>query len=165
MTQQFSPVQTAVPRRRRFQAFAAALTLAGALLTLPVSPVSAANEPNTPTLSFVTATSNSVRLSWTAPATNGAPITRYELRRGATLVSAAITATTLTYTNSGLSSGSEYGFTLKACSSGGCSAASSVLTAPTLPAAATNVTGVAGEGSVTVTWTDSPAAARRSAQG
>ncbi len=125
------------------------------MLTIPASPVSAASAPDAPVITRDVTTTSSVRVAWTAPANGGSPITRFELRRGATLVSASISATSTSYNNTGLSSGTEYSFTLKACNAIGCSDASTALTAATLPVAPTLVTGAAGVGEVSVSWTNS----------
>jgi alpha-tubulin suppressor-like RCC1 family protein len=140
---------------RKPLAVVAGLLAAFSALTLPVSPVSASAVPSAPTVTLGAATVSSVRVAWTAPASNGSPITRFELRRGATLVSASISSTSTSYNNTGLSSGTEYSFTLKACSALGCSDASTALTAATLPVAPTLVTGAAGVGEVSVSWVNS----------
>ncbi|GAA1915897.1 hypothetical protein GCM10009737_16660 [Nocardioides lentus] len=73
-------------------------------------------EPVQPTAG--SGTSGAVRLTWPAPSAGGEPISSYEVRRSDTGAVARVTSTSHTW--SGLSNGTTYTFTARACSSLGC---------------------------------------------
>jgi alpha-tubulin suppressor-like RCC1 family protein len=107
-------------------------------------------------------TTSSVRISWTAAASNGSAITNYlvEYRKGTGSWSPFTRAdsTALSTTVTGLTKGGSYTFRVSAVSAGGTSAAS-VVSAAALAASAPGVPGsVAGKatkvaGQIAVTWT------------
>ncbi len=117
----------------------------GAVVVLPTAPGNFA----------VTAyTTNTVSLSWTDSANE----TAYTLTQNGVDIVPALAANTVTTSATGLASNTPYSFTLTATNGDG-SASAGPVSATTLPAAATNVTGssaldVNGTTSVTVNWAD-----------
>lgn len=77
--------------------------------------------PSTPTLTASGTTQNSTNLSWTA-STDNVGVTGYDVFQGSTLVA---TATTTTYTATGLTAGTAYAFSIKAKDAAGNTSASS----------------------------------------
>ena len=115
--------------------------------TITATPVAA--KPATPTGVTATAGNAQVVVSWTA--VSGA--TGYSVYRNGTLVGSPTTAT---YTDTGLTNGTAYTYTITANNTGGSSAASTGVTAtPQVPAPGvpTGLAATAGVGQVTVTWT------------
>ena len=119
--------------------------------------------PAAPLNVTATAADRSAKLTWTAPANGGSPITSYTITPY--IGSAAQTPTVITgsppatsATVSGLTDGTAYTFTVTATNSVGTgppSAPSNQVTpvAPTVPGAPGNVTATAGNQSATVSWT------------
>ncbi len=101
------------------------------------------------------------RVSWTAPAANGSPITGYTVTTSPGGATAPATGSPLLVT--GLTDGTSYTFTVTATNSVGTSAQSVASTpviptsSATAPDAPTGVSAVAGDGKATVSWT-TPAA-------
>ncbi|MFG2042493.1 DUF4832 domain-containing protein [Dactylosporangium sp. NPDC048998] len=97
-------------------------------VTLTVSAGADTTPPSTPTLSSTGVTGTTVSLSWTA-ATDNVGVVGYEVFRGATL---AGSPTGTTFTDTGLSPGTAYSYTVKAVdAAGNRSAASNVVTVST----------------------------------
>ncbi len=135
----------------------------------PKSNASNAVTPTAPTVpaapTGVTATAGNEKASvtWTAPANNGSPITKYTITPY--IESVAQPSTTITGTPpatsatiSELKGGTSYTFTVTASNEVGESPPSSASnavtpTAPTVPAAPTGVTATAGNEKASVTWT------------
>ena len=117
--------------------------------------------PDAPTDATATAGNAQATVSWTAPASNGAPITSYTV----TSSPGGFTATTedgntTTATVTGLTNGIAYTFTVTATNAAGTSAASSASNsvtpsapAPSVPDAPTGATATAGNAQATVSWT------------
>ena len=117
--------------------------------------------PAAPTNVTATAGNASATVSWTAPANGGSSITSYTVTpyvegvaQPATTVTGSLPATSATIT--GLTNGATYTFTVSATNAVGAGPASSqsnavTPTAPTPPAAPTNVTATAGNGPASVT--------------
>ena len=115
--------------------------------TITATPVAA--KPSTPTGVTATAGNAQVVVSWTA--VSGA--TSYSVYRNGTLVGSPTAAT---YTDTGLTNGTTYTYTVTANNTGGASTASTGVTAtPQVPAPGvpTGLAATAGVGQVTVTWT------------
>jgi endoglucanase len=119
--------------------------------------------PATPTNLVATAGNAQVALSWTA--STGA--TSYTVRRattsGGTYADVATGVTSTNYTNTGLTNGTAYYYVVSAVNSAGSSANSNQVSATpqtpvTIPAAPTNLTGVAGNAQVVLSWTASSGA-------
>lgn len=130
----------------------------GKLAPLQFNPVggSSATAPDAPTDVAAEAGKGQVTVSWTAPANDGGEaITGYTVTsspEGKTCTTTGVTSCAVT----GLTNGTAYTFTVTATNSVGTSAASSAsssVTPTTVPAAPTNVSGVAGDGEATVSWT------------
>ncbi|WP_271190411.1 fibronectin type III domain-containing protein, partial [Dactylosporangium matsuzakiense] len=110
--------------------------------------------PGAPTAVVATPGSGAATVTWLAPTQPGAGVTRYTVTAspgGATCT--ATTGTTCTVT--GLTGGTGYTFTVVANGVSGDSSASvpSVAVTPGPPAAPTDVTAVAGDGTADVSWT------------
>lgn len=147
-TQYYYKVQacyTAIPTNCSAQSSAANGSTIAAPDTTAPTPV--------PTLTVGTITQNSVALSWTTSTDVSAPVT-YKVFRNGTQVGSATSGTSIT--DSGLTSGTTYSYTVSACDSvGNCSAQSIARTATTLsvPAAPTGVSvGSPTTSSLTVSW-------------
>jgi Domain of unknown function (DUF1929)/Fibronectin type III domain len=109
-----------------------------------------------------TAASHSAVVNWSAPASNGSPITSYTVTpyigsaaQATTVVTGAPPTATATVT--GLTNGTAYTFTVTATNGVGTGPASTpsnpvTPTAPTVPAAPAAVTAAAGNQSATVSW-------------
>ncbi|MBI3044835.1 MAG: fibronectin type III domain-containing protein [Betaproteobacteria bacterium] len=112
--------------------------------------------PDVPTLGAVAASATQINLSWTASADNVAT-TAYRVFRGG-VFRATITPPTVAYSDTGLSSGVAYSYTVSACdAAGNCSAASNTATAttpdtqaPTTPAGAGAAIAAGGNHSLAV---------------
>lgn len=93
-----------------------------------------------------TATSTTLPLSWTAPATGGAVATytvQYRVNGASTWITASSAVTGVTYTVTGLSAATSYNFQVIAVNAAGSGTASAMLTASTSIAAPGQVTGLA----------------------
>ncbi len=90
-------------------------------------------------------------ISWTAPANGGSAVTKYELKRGSTVLKSDITGTS--YTDTGLSNGTSYSYTVRAYNAAGWSgfSAATAGTPRTVPAAPA-ITATAGNKQNTITW-------------
>ena len=118
-----------------------------------------ADRPATPAAPTATAGVTSATVSWSAPATNGSPITGYVVARyldgtlqGTTTYDASTTTRTLT----GLTAGGSYTFTVAAVNAFGTSAASPASPAVVpyaVPAAPVITAATAASLSATLTWT------------
>jgi titin len=113
-----------------------------------------------PTLTTATAGVNSAVLIWTAPVDNGSgPITGYLVYYGPTDATTQfgdlLSAETLTVNVTGLTSGTQYFFAIKAVSAAGSSPMSNVLNATVMnvPGAPTGLTDTTTSGQVTLSWT------------
>ena len=101
-----------------------------------------------------------VTLSWTDPADDG--VTGYQYRvsddGGSTWSGWAdvdgADATTVSHTVTGLSNGTSYSFELRALGGGGADGATSVSATPPLKSAPSGLQATAGDGEVTLSWTD-----------
>ena len=112
--------------------------------------------PGAPTNVTTTPGNASIRVDWTAPVNAGAGITRYNVTAspgGGTCL--ATGAATTHCTVNGLTSGTNYTFTVTATGLGGTSPASAASTpaAPGPPGTPTAPTATAGNASATVSWT------------
>eukprot|EP00163_Fabomonas_tropica_P008489 TRINITY_DN181_c0_g1_i1.p1 TRINITY_DN181_c0_g1~~TRINITY_DN181_c0_g1_i1.p1 ORF type:complete len:3977 (-),score=642.26 TRINITY_DN181_c0_g1_i1:114-12044(-) len=92
--------------------------------------------PNAPTsLSSTAQTSSTVKLSWSAPSANGAPITKYEVysdsAAGGAVSTLAYSGTSTSPTVTGLLGSKDYRFMVRAINSAGAGVPSSVITAST----------------------------------
>ncbi|MBM3677176.1 MAG: hypothetical protein FJW96_04735 [Actinobacteria bacterium] len=142
----------------------AATNAAGAGATsdpVALTPTAGATVPDPPTRVSGTAGNEQVTVSWAAPASNdGSPISSYRVSRydanGGFLASVATGSATTSYTMTGLANGIAYRFSVAATNGVG-TGADSILSATVTPAAApsapSDVTGVAGDGQVTLSWT------------
>ena len=110
--------------------------------------------PDAPALT-VSRTGPSVQLSWTTPAANGSPITGYRVLRGTTSGGESLLATVTgtTYTDSSVTSGPTYYYTVAAVNAAGASAPSNegIVATATAPGA-TSLQVRGGLNSVTLTW-------------
>jgi large repetitive protein len=117
------------------------------------------DKPGTPAAPTATAGATSATVTWTAPASNGSPITGYTVTpflNGVAQTPVAYDASTTTRTLTGLTAGSSYTFTVAAVNAIGTGPASTQSTAVvpfTLPGAPTIGTAAAGDSAATVTWT------------
>ena len=124
--------------------------------------VTPATVPSAPTGVSATPGTGKVTVSWTAPSSNGSPITSYQVQAydadGNAVNGATCTATAPSTTcdvSSNLVAGSNYTFKVTATSTAGTSAASTASAAAAInaaPSAPLSVTAVAANASATVTW-------------
>ena len=134
--------------------------------SLPASGVPLAQRPSAPAAPLLTAGTDFVEVSWTAPEANGSPITDYDVRYCAGDASctawqdAGVSGTGLTTTLTGLTNGSEYQVQVRATNSAGIgdwSPSSSVVTrTPAAPDAPAAPTLVSGHTLLDVSWTAPP---------
>jgi beta-glucosidase len=120
------------------------VSAASAAVTAIVRPVGDTQAPTVPTaLTVAATTTSSVSLSWTA-STDNVGVSGYDVYRGTALVG---TASATTYTDSGLTAGTAYTYTVRARDvAGNTSAASAAVTS-------TTTTGSTGSGSAcTAAW-------------
>ena len=124
-----------------------------------VPTVPPATVPGAPTAVSGTAGDGSVTLSWSAPSNNGGdPITGYTVTPsigGSAQTPSVFTSSATTQIISGLTNGTAYTFTVSATTSAGTgtpSTPSAAITPATVPGAPTAVSGTAGDGSVTLSW-------------
>ncbi len=156
------------PRRglRALRALPAAALLALPLLFGPAPAAEAQTAPAAPAGLTATAQIRSVRLSWTNP--NNSDITGWQYRRGTgdpvswgswTNFSGPFIGTTIPRDISGLTSGTEYSFQVRALAGMVQGAASDTVSATPLaqaaaPAKPAGLAATAGSGQVTLNWTD-----------
>ncbi|MGO9096715.1 MAG: LamG-like jellyroll fold domain-containing protein [Bryobacteraceae bacterium] len=115
--------------------------------------------PSPPTGLAATPGNTQVTLSWSA--STGA--TSYNVYRSTTSGGEGPTAyatgiTSPTYTNTGLTNGTKYYYTVAAVNAGGTSAQSTEVSATTMPAPPTGLTATAGNAQVVLSWTASSGA-------
>ncbi|MEU4338486.1 fibronectin type III domain-containing protein [Micromonospora lupini] len=115
--------------------------------------------PATPTAPTATAGLANATVNWTAPASNGSPITSYivtPVRNGVAQTPITYDASTTSRVVSGLTVGASYTFTVAAVNSIGTSAtspASNAVVPYAVPGAPTITAASAGDSSATLTWT------------
>jgi fibronectin type 3 domain-containing protein len=121
-----------------------------------------ATVPTTPQSLTATAGSSTVKLSWSAPSSNGgSPITGYNVYRGTSAgqesaTPVATNVTTTSFTDSGLTNGTTYYYTVAAVNAVGVSPQSGEASATpqaTVPSAPSGLVASAGNGSVMLSWT------------
>ena len=117
-----------------------------------------ASAPAAPTTPTAAAGVTSATVSWTAPASNGSPITGYvitPIRNGVAQPSQSFDASTTTRTLTGLTTGASYTFMVAAVNAFGTSLnspASNAVVPYTLPGAPTITSVAAGTNSATLSW-------------
>ena len=141
--------------------YGAGSTTASAL-SIASNSVTPATVPSAPTGVNTTPGIGKVNVSWTAPSSNGSPITSYQVQaydadgnavNGATCITTA--PSTTCDVSSNLVAGNNYTFKVTATSSAGTSAASPASAAAAInaaPSAPLSVSAVAANASATVTW-------------
>jgi hypothetical protein len=110
--------------------------------------------PDAPTGVTASAGNAMATVSWSAPASNGSPITSYAVRSSAGNT-VTVGASTLSTTVTGLTNGTSYTFTVRAVNAAGtslASAPSNAVVPATVPGAPTAVSAGPGDGSATVSW-------------
>ncbi|MDG4808904.1 fibronectin type III domain-containing protein [Micromonospora sp. WMMD1120] len=118
-----------------------------------------ASTPGTPATPTAVAGVTSATVSWTAPASNGSPITGYlitPIRDGVTQPTLSFDASTTSRTLTGLTAGASYAFRVAAVNAfgtGAASPASAAVVPYTLPGAPTITSATAGTTAATVSWT------------
>ncbi|MFI5927686.1 fibronectin type III domain-containing protein [Micromonospora sp. NPDC051543] len=118
-----------------------------------------ASTPGTPAAPTAVAGVTSATVSWTAPASNGSPITGYlvtPIRDGVTQPTLTFDASTTTRTLTGLTAGSSYAFRVAAVNAfgtGAASPASAAVVPYTLPDAPTITSVSAGTTAARLSWT------------
>lgn len=126
------------------------------LASAPSAAVTPVTVPGAPTGVVAAAGVRSASVSWTAPASNGgSALTGYTVLVSPPAPSAAIVVTGTTAAVSGLADGTTYTFLVtarNAVGTGAASAPSAAVTTPSAPGAPTNVVAVAGNASVSLTW-------------
>ncbi len=140
------------------KAIDAAGNLSAASNTATATPVAPADTtaPSAPASLTATAGNGQVQVAWNA-ATDNVAVTGYRVYRGSTLVASP---TGTSWTNTGLTNGTSYSYTVKAIdAAGNLSAASNTATATpvapadtTAPSAPASLTATAGNGQVQVAW-------------
>ena len=107
--------------------------------------------PDAPTIT-VTPGNKTNTITWSEPANGGAAITKYQIKRGDTVLSN--THTTTSYTDTGLSNGTIYAYTVSAYNMEGWGKESSVVygTPRTVPSAPGAPSVSPGNGQVTISW-------------
>ena len=126
---------------------------------------SSAVAPSAPQSLAAKAGDGSVSLTWTAPASNGgAAVSGYNIYRGTSAdgeggtAVGTVSGTTLSFTDTGLTNGTTYYYTVKAVNSAGTSAASNEASATpaavtaTVPTAPQSLAATGGNGSVSLSW-------------
>ncbi|MBE1484741.1 putative repeat protein (TIGR01451 family) [Plantactinospora soyae] len=117
------------------------------------------DRPATPVAPTATAGLSSATVSWTAPSSNGSPITGYIItptRNGVAQTPISYDASTTTRTLTGLTVGASYTFTVAAVNAigtGSASPASNAVVPFVLPGTPTITAASAGDSSATLTWT------------
>ena len=128
--------------------------------SIPSGPLTPVTLPDAPTAVSGMVGNGSVALAWTPPASDGgSPITGYSVTTfigGVAQTPTVFNSTANVESISGLTNGKNYTFTVSAVNGvglGPASIPSGVLTPVTLPGAPTALSGIAGDGSVTLSWT------------
>ena len=132
--------------------------------SVEASATPAATVPSAPLSVTASAANGSVSLSWTVPATDGgSAITSYDIYRSTTKGGeggtpyATPTGTGTSFTDSAVTNGTTYYYTVAAVNSVGVSPqsaeASATPQAPTVPGAPTGLTATGANGSVSLSWT------------
>ena len=118
--------------------------------------------PGQPSLTVRATNANTIALTWTEPADNGDPITRYEIEQsadgsvGSWTALASPSATDTSYDHTPLNPGTERHYRIRAVNgtgNGSWSTVRNATTPPAVPSAPTNVRAVAnGENAIHLTW-------------
>ncbi len=124
------------------------------------TPQAAVTVPSAPQGLTATGGNGAVQLSWSAPAsTGGAAVTGYNVYRGTSAgnesTTVATNVTTMSFTDSPVTNGTTYFYTVKAINSAGMSPPSNEVSATpqaTVPSAPLGVTASAGNASVSLSW-------------
>jgi fibronectin type 3 domain-containing protein len=109
-------------------------------------------KPGTPSAPKIAPGNGQNVVSWSAPANNGSTVTKYELKRGSTVLKSDITGTS--YTDTGLANGTSYSYTVRAYNAAGWGSFSSAGsgTPRTVPATPT-ISVTAGNKQNVISWT------------
>jgi predicted phage tail protein len=112
--------------------------------------------PGAPTGVTATPGNGQVQVSWTAPSSDGgSAVTAYQVLRNGTQVHQTANGSTLSWTNTGLTNGTTYAFTVRAVNAAGTGPVSSPATSGTprtTPGAPTALVGTASDGAIELTW-------------
>ena len=121
--------------------------------------ISSGSEPTeAPTLVSATPSDGKATVTWTAPKTNGSPVTSYEINASPGGQSAQVTGSCPIATSAiigGLTNGTSYTFTVSAISDGGTSAPSSPsnpVTPQGPPSAPSSIMATAGDSQAAISW-------------
>ncbi|MGE6758300.1 FG-GAP-like repeat-containing protein, partial [Corallococcus interemptor] len=121
----------------------------------PSGPVTPAGRPGAPSGVVATAEVRGATVSWTAPETNGSPITRYAVDLQPAVEGASVDITGQQAHITGLANGTPYTFTVRAWNAvgeGPTSAASPSIATPDVPGAPLDVSARAEDGAATASW-------------
>jgi uncharacterized repeat protein (TIGR02543 family) len=129
-------------------------------LSIPTTAITPAKAPDAPTGVQVSAGTGKVTVSWTAPSSNGSPITSYTVTSSPGGFTCTVSAPATTCdVSTGLVAGTNYTFQVTATSvagTSGASTASSSVAINAAPSVPLNVVATAGNASAAVSW-DPPA--------
>ncbi|MBN8233293.1 VCBS repeat-containing protein [Corallococcus macrosporus] len=121
----------------------------------PSEPVTPAGRPGAPSGVVATAEVRGATVSWTAPETNGSPITGYAVDVQPAVEGASVDVTGQQAHVTGLANGTAYTFTVRASNAAGegpASTASTAITTPDVPGAPLDLSAQAEDGATTVSW-------------
>jgi hypothetical protein len=110
--------------------------------------------PAAPVLALSSISATGLILGWTPVANTGATATSYDVFKDGAKIGSS---TTKSYAVTGLTAGTTYAFTVKACNATGCSAASNMISSALPPPAPTRAAATASAMKVTLAWTNSTA--------
>ncbi len=129
------------------------------ILAIGIAPVTEGySVPSGPLLYVQSVNGSQIILNWTAPSSNGSPITGYEIFRGSTNVSeqlySVVPGSTLTFTDGNVVDGLTYFYYISAVNNAGPGPISNAVYATPMgvPGAPTTLNGVAGNGNITLSW-------------